>query len=118
MKCREESTQGRKGKREEKEEGETERREWSKMTCKIEMRSIKCEQERNRCEFLGTVGGNLLGKKLLIFLVDLKMLVIYDSTITLLGTEFKDILARVQQNTWSGMFLASLGEIAKLLEIS
>ena len=68
------------------------------MTCKIEMHNNKCEQGRNQCEFLGTAGGNLFGKKLTL-LVDLKIYIVDDPAVALLGTESQGILAHVQQNS-------------------
>lgn len=44
------------------------------------------------------------------------MHIIYDPAMALLGTESQDFLAHVQQNIWSGTFLASLGIIAKMLK--
>lgn len=93
----EESTGGRKGEREEKKKGER-KEDGSRMTCRIEMHHIKCEKERKWCEFLGTAGGNLFGKKFSIP-SGFKVHIICDPSVAVLGTESQNILAHTQQNT-------------------
>lgn len=106
IECREESAQGVKGK-EKGEEGRRDRKDESRMTCKIEMHNIKCEKGRNRCDFLGNAGSHVFGKQFNIP-GGFGMHIIYDPEIALLGTESQDILTCVQENTWSRIFLASL----------
>lgn len=72
-------------------------------------------EEKGRCKFLGNAGGDTFGGKKLTFPVDLKMHIIHEPPVVLLGTESQDILAYVQQNTWSRMFLATPGLIEKMV---
>lgn len=85
------------------------------MTCKIKMHNTKCKQRRNQYKLLCTADGKPFQEKKIVFFVGLKMHIVCDLGVALLGAVSRHP-AYVYRNRWTRTFLASLSLIANKLK--